>query len=342
MCRPFPHLPMAMLGLFMAFASHGASAAEFVVEPTTVPDMKAVFGQVESRIVVPARVRIGGSVQDLRVSQGDEVKEGDVIAVIVDDKLALQLDAAQARIDALASQLDNARLQLERAQQLRASGSGTQASLDQARMQFEVAANQVEAAKADKTVIEQSAREGTVLAPATGRVLTVPVTPGSVVMPGEDIARIAPGPYYLRLSLPERHAAEIRQDAVVRIARRGLSPVASGDLAQARSGRVAKVYPEIANGRVIADVEVDGIGDYFVNERTLVWIPVAQRTVIAVPPEAVATRHGVDYVRIASDNGPLEVAVILGGIVETPQGPRNEVLTGLRDGDRVILSDRQP
>ncbi|HHV70307.1 MAG TPA: biotin/lipoyl-binding protein, partial [Ochrobactrum intermedium] len=159
-----------MLALLVAFTSHGAYAADFIVKTTTVPNMKAVFGQVESRIVLPARVRTGGSVRELRVSQGDEVKEGDAIAVIVDDKLSLQLDAAQAKIDALSSQLDNTKLQLERAQQLRASGAGTQASLDQARMQFEVATNQVVAARADKTVIEQSTREGTVVAPATGRV----------------------------------------------------------------------------------------------------------------------------------------------------------------------------
>jgi len=336
MRRPIPHLPMAMLALVMAFTSHDAGAAEFVVKATTIPDMKAVFGQVESRIVVPARVRIGGSVRELRISQGDQVKEGDAIAVIVDDKVALQLNAAQARIDAFNSQLDNARLQLERAQQLRGSGTGTQANLDQARMQFEVATNQVAAARAEKTVIEQSAREGTVVAPATGRVLTVPVTIGSVVLPGEEIARIAPGPYYLRLSLPERHAAEIVQGADVLVGGRGLtrSPDQS---APTYPGRIVKVYPEIVDGRVIADVEVAGIGDYFVNERTLVSIPVGKRSVLAVPPEAVRTLHGIDYVRLAAATGETDVAVIVGERFDEGGLTRVEILTGLHDGDRIVL-----
>jgi len=312
-----------------------AHAAEFVVRATTVPEMKAVFGQVESRIVVPARARIGGSVRELRVTQGDEVKEGQAIAVVVDDKLALQLNAADAKIEALNSQLSNARVQLERAQQLRASGSGTQVSLDQAKMQFEVATNQVAAAKAEKTVIEQSAREGTVFAPATGRVLTVPVTLGSVILPGEDIARIAPGPYYLRLSLPERHAGAITQGADVTVGARGLT--APDGIFAARRGRIVKVYPEITDGRVIADVEVEGIGDYFVNERTLVSIPVGKRTVLAVPPAAIRTTHGVDYVRVATDAGSMDVAVILGEAVEESGQKRIEVLTGLRDGDRIVL-----
>ncbi|MGB3271627.1 MAG: efflux RND transporter periplasmic adaptor subunit [Xanthobacteraceae bacterium] len=319
-----------------------AIAAEFVVRPITVPDMKAVFGQVETTRVVPARARIGGSIRAIRVSEGVEVKEGEVLATVVDDKLALELNAAAARIDALASQLENARLELERAQQLLARGAGTQARLDQARTQFDVVVNQVAAARAERTVIEQRGREGEVLAPADGRVLTVPVTLGSVVMAGEEIARIASGRYYLRLSLPERHAAGIRQDAAVRIGQRGLSPATGGNIAEARPGRIVKVYPEIAAGRVVVDVEADGIGDFFVNERTLVWIPVAQRSLLAVPPLAVATRHGIDYVRVGSDGASREVAVIVGESVATPDGPRVEVLTGLRAGDRVIVPDQRP
>jgi RND family efflux transporter MFP subunit len=326
----------AILAVTPVLGMAQARAAEFVVRAMTIPEMKAVFGQVESRIVVPARARIGGSVRELRISQGDQVREGQALAVVVDDKLKLQLNAADAKIEALNSQLDNARIQFDRAQQLRATGTGTQVNLDQARMQFEVVTNQVAAAKAEKTVIEQNAREGTVLAPASGRVLTVPVTLGSVVMPGEEIARIAPGPYYLRLSLPERHAGEIVQGAEVIVGARGLTATPGG-VAAVHRGRIAKVYPEIADGRVIADVEVDGVGDYFVNERTLVSIPVGRRTVLAVPPAAIRTTHGVDYVRVATERGAMDVAVILGEVFADNGAERVEILTGLRDGDRIVL-----
>lgn len=319
-----------------------AQAADFVVASIVVPDMKAVFGRIESTRIIPARARIGGSIRAIRVSEGDQVKEGQVVGVVVDDKLALELSAADAKIEALNSQLENARTELDRAQQLLARGATTQVRVDQARTQFDVIVSQVAAAQAEKAVIGQRAREGEVLAPADGRVLAVPVTLGSVVLGGEEIARIASGRYYLRLSLPERHAAEIKPDAVVRIGQRGLSPATSGGIAEARPGRVAKVYPEIANGRVIADVEVEGLGDYFVNERTLVWIPVAQRSMIVVPPEVVTTRHGIDYIRVAAERGTLEIAVILGEAIQTADGRRIEVLTGLREGDRVVMPDRKP
>jgi RND family efflux transporter MFP subunit len=325
-----------VLAAAAAAVPQAAFTAEFAVHAITIPEMKAVFGQVESRTVVPARARIGGTIREIRVSEGSEVREGDVIGVVVDDKIALQLAAADAKIAALKSEFANARTELERAEELVAQGVATQSRLDAARTALEVATNQVAAAEADKAVIAQGAKEGDVLAPATGRVLTVPVTAGSVIMAGEPVARIATGPYYLRLSLPERHAAEIAEGAIVEVGVRGRAQ-ASGAPGATAQGRIVKVYPEIADGRVIADVDVAGIGSYFVNERTLVSIPVGKRSVLAVPQKAVTSLHGIDYVRLAATDGPMDVAVILGETFESQSGTLVEILTGLKDGDRIML-----
>ena len=312
-----------------------ASAAEFVVRTTTVVEMKAVFGQVESRTVVPARARIGGTIREIRVSEGNGVKEGYLIAVVVDDKIALELQAAEAQIKALQSQLENAKTEVSRVEKLVSQRVATQSSLDAVQMQLEVVTNQVAAAEATRAVIEQRAREGETLAPASGRVLTVPVTQGSVILAGEEIARIATGRYYLRLSLPERHAAEIVEGDTVLVSERSVAQAADAP-ATARPGKIAKVYPEITNGRVIADVELADVGSYFVNERTLVSIPVGRRSVLAVPPQAVRTVHGVDYVRIATAGGEMDVAVVLSETFAA-DGTMVEILSGLSDGDRVIL-----
>ena len=312
-----------------------ASAAEFTVRAEVVTEMKAVFGQVESRIIVPARARISGTVTDIRVTEGAEVRLGDIVATVVDDKIALQRQAADARIAALNSQLENARVELQRAQGLLTKGVTAQSRVDAARLEFDVVTNQLAAAVADKAVISQSAKEGEALAPASGRVLTVPMTAGSVVMAGEPIARIASGQYYLRLSLPERHATEIVEGDKVVIGERGVG--GRNGFVRAREGRIAKVYPEIENGRVIADVEVEGVGDYFVNERTLVSIPVARRTMLGVPPQAVRTIYGLDYVTISTGGAPLDVAVVLGERFEAQGQPLIEVLSGLAEGDKVVL-----
>ena len=52
-----------------------------------VADQKAVFATVESPRIVPARARIGGTVAELAVKEGDPVKLGQVVAVVGDEKL---------------------------------------------------------------------------------------------------------------------------------------------------------------------------------------------------------------------------------------------------------------
>mgnify|MGYP001443693295 CR=1 FL=1 len=112
-----------------------AIAAEFEVTPIVIEETKAVFGKVESRDSVLARARIGGTVREIRVDEGSVVKEGDIVAIIVDDKLAIQQQAADARLQALTSQLTNARTELARAEELIKSGATTQSRVDLARTQ---------------------------------------------------------------------------------------------------------------------------------------------------------------------------------------------------------------
>ena len=321
----------------MLVLSGGARGGDFLVEATTIPELKAVFGKVESRDVVAARARIGGTISEIHIDEGSQVESGLVIATVVDDKIALERQAAEAEIEALRSQLDNAQTDLERARQLLTSGTATQSRVDQAATQFGVLTNQLSAAEARRAVITQQSTEGEVVAPATGRVLTVPITKGSVILPGETIATIAGGGYFLRLALPERHAAEIAEGDKVLVGRRALATASVDDKTTFREGTLAKVYPAIDSGRVLADVEVEGLGDYFVGERTLVLIPVGRRSAIVVPIEAVITRHGVDYVRILQGNTETEVAVILGGEIVDDGGAKVEILTGLGEGDRVVV-----
>ena len=316
---------------------HGASAAEFTVAATSIEELKAVFGEVESRHLIPARARITGTVAAISVTEGTEVDKGQVIATIVDDKIALQIDAAEAEIKAITSQLDNARVDLDRAQKLFDTGATTKSRLDQLQTQVDVLANQLTAAQARRAVLAQQGVEGEIVAPEAGRVLTVPVTPGSVVLAGDTVATVASGGYFLRLSLPERHATEITEGGTVLIGQRVLSGAGDASPADTRRGKLVKVYPEIRDGRVLADVEVDGLGDYFVGERTLVWIPVAHRAAVGVPPAAVTTRHGVDYVRLVATDGTLDVAVILGETFDEGGVRLVEVLSGIAAGDRVLV-----
>jgi len=322
------------LAVTLTFVVPAATAGEYTVKAVERPDLKAVFGRVESSDVVNARARLGGTILSLSVEEGSAVKAGDVVAVVVDDKLALQLGALDARLKALDAELKNATSDLDRAQKLLASGVVPRKQVEGFQTRVDVLTNQIVAAQAERSVLEQQRTEGEVIAPAPGRVLAVPVTRGSVIMAGEAVARIAGGGYFLRLSLPERHAAHVRDGDEVIVGSRGMTEL--GGKEPTGRGRIVKVYPEIEGGRVLADVEVEGLGDFFVGERTRVWIPVGIRRMIAVPHAALITRAGVDYVRVALAGGETDVPVIAGDGFEENGTRFVEILSGLKDGDKVV------
>ncbi|SMH28245.1 efflux RND transporter periplasmic adaptor subunit [Mesorhizobium australicum] len=317
----------APLALVAVLAATPAFAGTFEVQPVSTTEWKAVYGRIEARDLAAARARIGGTVVEMLVTEGDPVVQGQKIAVIRDDKLAFQVAAVDAQLAALTAQLERAQAELTRGQALIDKGVVTAQRLDQLRTDVEVARNQITAAEAQKSVIVQQEAEGTVLAPLDGRVLTTPVTRNGVVMAGEAVATVGGGGFYLRLAVPERHAAGLEQGAEIRVT------TEKGEM----SGRLAKIYPQIENGRVVADVDATGLDTAFVDARVLVELPVGKRAVLLVPASAVSNRFGIDFIRVDTSQGPVERAVVTGGQVERDGVLMVEVVTGLTAGEQVVV-----
>ena len=315
-----------LLPILPLLAASVVQAAEVVIATREIEDRKAVIATVEPVRQLVARTRIGGTIISLKVSEGDVVAAGQEIAVIEDQKIVLQRQALDQRIKSQQAQRDQARIDFDRIQDLQRRGVSTQVQLDQARTVLDIAERTLAAMEGDRSVIEQQRAEGAVLAPGAGRVLSVPVSEGRVVLPGETVATFAEDSYILRLLLPERHAQIMRAGDAVQIGARGLQ---DNGAEQRREGRVRLVYPEIQGGRVVADVEVTGLGDYFVGERTRVYVTTGKRPAFVVPAAAVYQRAGASFVRL---KGGAEVVVQAGG--QTPDGL--EILSGLREGDVVI------
>lgn len=318
------------------FAGPAAAAETITVSRVSVDDAKEVLATVESVRSPQARARIGGTLVSVAVTEGDRVGRGDVIAVVDDPKLKLQLVAADARIAALEGKLSQVTTDLDRARQLRATGAASQSRLDDAETQLVVLRAEIAAAQADKAVVAEQVAEGRVLAPDDGRVLRVSAVAGQVVMPGEPIATLATSRYLLKLRLPERHARFMHEGDEVRIADRGLG---RGEMTGARAGRIVRVYPELDQGRVVADAAAEGIGDYFVGERVSVFVATGKRETIVLPEDALVTREGLTFVRLEGmGEVPVQIGLrhpAIGDVAAgTPKGV--EILSGLRPGDRVV------
>ena len=319
-----PDMRLALCLAVAIAAPLPAAAESLVVHALSAPDEKANVATVEPVHELTARARIGGTIASLSVKEGDRVTAGQEIAVIADEKLVLQRQALDSRIQSQQSQRDKGKSDYDRALELMKRGVGTQVQVDATKTALDVADRTLQAMGSDRDVLLQQMKEGAALAPGAGRVLKTPVTEGSVVLPGETIATIAEDHYILRLQLPERHARFMRAGDVVKIGARGFAE----DGAKSE-GRVRLVYPEIQGGRVIADVEAPGIGDYFVGERTKVYVATGERPAIVIPRAYVYRRAGVDFVKLKDG---VEVVVQLG----SGDDKSVEILAGLKDGDEVV------
>jgi RND family efflux transporter MFP subunit len=319
---------------FVAIATLGtvpADADGLTVASRSVADEKAVFATVESVSVVPARGRIGGIIVQLDVREGDPVMSGQAIAAIGDEKLALQMKSLDAQIGALQAQSDQAQTDFTRIEGLVDRGILPRVKLDETRTALNVAQNALRARTAERAVIQQQLLEGQVLAPAGGRVLKKLVAVGSVVLPGDPVAMIAEQDFKLRLRVPERHARFLKAGDKIRV-----DGAEFGDQTS-RLGVIDLVYPQIEDGRVIADASVEGLGEYFVGDRLRVWISGGTRTAFVIPSNFVTTRFGIDYVHLRRGDQTIDAPVQRGRDLPTSDLPNGlEILSGIRGGDQLV------
>lgn len=323
MFRPF------LLAFALTALAPTVAAGTIDVAPRTLTEWKLVYGQVETRDTVPARARIGGTVVSLAVTEGDRVEAGERLAMIEDPKLEFQIDAIDARLDSLRSQLETARTDLTRGEQLLERGVIASQRVEQLQTAVTVLEGQISSLEAERLVVERQIEEGEVLAPEGGIVLSVPVSRGSVVTPGEALAIVGGGGVFLRLSVPERHAGDLAQGDGIRIGTGG----------EVLTGTLAKLYPQIEGGRVQADVEVEGLDQSFVGRRVPVRLPVGERQAILVPEAALTRAGGLDFVTVETPAGHVERVVVPGATLERDGETWREILTGLAAGDVVVTGD---
>lgn len=311
-------------------------AEQIVVQRALAPDYKTVSAVLTSRDVGDARARIGGTLSRLLVREGEPVRRGQVVAIVSDQRLALEAQAGAAGIAAAEAAAERARADQARFQVLFERGFLSQARMDQINAETRAADAQLRAARSQGGALSEANAQGRVLAPADGRVTRAPIPQGAVVMPGEVVVAIATGARVLRIELPEAQAEFLREGQDIRI----LDAEAG---AAARTVRVRQVYPAIENGRLMADLDAQSLEGEFVGARVRVLIPAGEREAIVIPTRYVETRYGVDYVRLVRANGAvIDAPVQRGGAMPSEAAPDGvEILSGLEPGDVIIPPEPQ-
>lgn len=323
---------LAAIGLGLALTAAAPVAPRLTVSERLVPDTKVVAATIATKDMAEARARIGGTLVRRLVDEGQRVRQGQLLAVVVDDRLTFETRAYDAQVAAAEAQYANARAEYDRVRPLYEKGWYAKARLDQAEAAAKAAAGALEAARAQKAAAAELGGQGKVFAPESGLVTAAPVPLGSVVVAGQSIAAIAVDRTVLRIDMPERQARALKVGLKV-----GILNGATGN-GVAQTGTIEQVYPSVASGRVIADVAVPGLKNDLMGARVRVAVPLGQRKAIVVPRRYVITRFGVDYVKLQIKDGKtLDVPVQRGATMTAPGITDGiELLSGVRAGDVLV------
>jgi len=313
----------------IAPARIAANADRLVVAEILTPDVKPVDAVAATSDIGEARARIGGTITRLHVTENDRVRKGQLLATISDPRIELQTRAFEAEVAAARAQASRAAADLTRTRALYERGVFAKARLDDAEAADSSAKAILAAAVAQRAASAELSAQGAVLSPGDGRVIAARIPAGSVVQPGQSVVTIAAGQPVLRLEIPEREAGALRLGAQVPILDDDGRP--SGAV-----GVVRKIYPSVTSGRVAADIEAPQAGAMAVGAKVTVAVTLGQRRAILVPARFIATRFGLDYVRLLGPAGT--VAEIPVQLAARPPGAEAEVLSGLKPGDIIVAA----
>jgi len=333
-------------------------------ETVTVTGTLAAYDQTTVSAKVPGRVK------SIAVDLGSAVRSGQIIAQIEQQDYQLRLKQAEAalaqararvgltpegkddRIDPektgtvrqAQAMLDEAKLKLERAENLVQRGVMAKAGFDAAEAEHKVALSRYQDAveeirnrqalvvqrRSELEIARQQLADSSVYAPFNGVVQEKRTSIGEYLAAGAPIVNVVKmDPLRLRAEVPERESRSVRVGLAVRVTVEGDSSVYAGN--------IARISPTItAQNRVlIVEAEVHNNGQLRPGSYARAEIVSADNNAaIAVPVSAVISFAGIDKVILVQDGKALEKPITLGR--RTPEWI--EVLSGLTTGDSVVIN----
>lgn len=294
------------------------------VAAATSGDLRATIvstSTVDSRHSVDIVAEIPGAVVALEVDQGDEVKKGDVLARVQREELDLGLDAANAMVRRLESEV-------ERLRPLHDKGILSRQQLDEAIFRLEEARGEQRRAKL-------SVGDKRVRAPADGVVAIRYVNSGQQVATGTPLFRVVqPGDLVVHVNLPESTLGQVFEGQEAYVVSDALSD-------SEFSGKVEKVSPVVdpRTGTVRITIELESAqGDEKNVLRPGMFVKAfivtdEQKDAVTIPRRAVVQSEGGSFVYRVRDGIARRVAVELG----VTEGSKVQIESGIAVGDLIVV-----
>lgn len=304
-----------------------------VVRRASVEEGVPITGTLRPIQTIEVRSRLEGDLTAVYVREGNAVRAGQVLAVF--ESLDQQGGEQSARADQVAAQgeLSTAEWNLEQTRELHRLGAVPERDLRAAQQAVTTARARKAAADARLRSMRLGVRDTRVLAPTSATVQTRHVEPGEHVSRGGQLFTLVRNDVLeLAAAVPERRASSITVGQRVRFEAGG----------KQFEGRVARFSPTIdaATRALTVYIQVPNASGAL-KGGTFASGTVVSRTIsdaLTVPIPAIrqqATGESFVY-RIAG--GMVEQPAVTVGVINESTGLA-QILTGLSDGDRVIVGN---
>ena len=350
--------PRIYLGLFALLTSLNAAAVSGqalaqgrpasvgveTVQMQSIAETVPLFAEVVTAREGTIASRIAGTVQEVRVLEGAEVAQGDVLVMLDTELLEILLRQAEARIsearagiETATARVDRATKTLNRVEGLRNTTSFSVSRFDEAQTgYFEAlglmaeAEARVKSAEAALAEAEYQLERASIKAPYAGIVLDVNTNPGEFIGSGAPVVSLLDTQSIeVEASVPSRYigvlepglevTATTEVGDPVEMAVRVLLPVEDQST---RTRPVRFTSPQLLEFERLA-----------IGQSITVQIPIsAPRDVLSVPKDALVQARGGWTVFVAEDGKAQPRQVTIGVAL----GDRFEVLAGLTEGDIVV------
>ena len=311
-------------------------------EDITVPIKFSAKLKGETDVTITPQV--SGQLMKICVTEGDQVKKGQVLFMIDSRNARLELEAAQANLQSAIAQENSARIEYESNKNLFEKKIISKYTLDTSENSYSQAKASVAQARASVNSAKVNLGYCTITAPVTGSIGEIPVRSGDQVSTSTYLTTVSGNTNMdAEFSLPETILSMM------------LSEGFSTD-----PNKLSKISPEIgfimkngteyeykgkitrATGVVNASTGTISLKATFPNPKGQLYsgmqgsivIPIKEKAVMVIPQEAVVKLQDKQQVyKVQTDSTVTSVEVTTQDIFD---GEHYIALTGLNEGDKIV------
>jgi multidrug efflux system membrane fusion protein len=297
------------------------------------------LGSVEANFTINVKSRVDGQLVEVRFKEGENVRKGDLLAVIDPRPYQVQLEQTQATLFKDQALLRDAQLNYERYQKLlQDSGAMSQQQVDTQKATVDQLEGTVRNDQAQVDNVKLNLTYCHVTAPESGRIGLRLVDPGNIVHASDTnpllvITQLQP--ITAIFTLPEDQIITVAQH--MRKSPLQVDAYSRDDLTKLASGKLLSIDNQIdqttGTGRLKAVFD-NKQSELWPNQFVNVHLLLETRRGVTVIPSA-AVQHGPqgNYVYVMKPEKTVDVRQV---DVATTEGNVSQIVTGVSPGDTVV------